>query len=50
MLIFGEAQPSKRIAAVSLLGSNSRVRGKTAVALGWLPSRRSVTHWIVNES
>jgi nucleoside-diphosphate-sugar epimerase len=35
--------------AVLSLGSNSRVRGKTAVELGWSPTRRSVTHWIANE-
>jgi nucleoside-diphosphate-sugar epimerase len=31
------------------LGSNSRVRGKAAAALGWAPARRSVTEWIANE-
>jgi nucleoside-diphosphate-sugar epimerase len=31
------------------LGSNSRVRGRTAVELGWSPSRRSLTDWITNE-
>jgi nucleoside-diphosphate-sugar epimerase len=36
--------------AVFSLGSNSRVRGKAAAALGWSPNRRSVTHWIVKES
>jgi nucleoside-diphosphate-sugar epimerase len=35
--------------AVLSLGSNSRVRGKAAAALGWLPTRRSVTDWIANE-
>lgn len=39
-----------RNTAVFSLGSNSRVRGKTAAALGWFPSRRSITHWIANES
>ena len=32
------------------LGSNSRVRGKAAAALGWAPARRSVTQWIADES
>jgi nucleoside-diphosphate-sugar epimerase len=31
------------------LGSNSRVRGKAAVELGWSPTRRSVTEWIATE-
>src|SRR5215472_14005707 len=31
------------------LGSNSRVRGKAAVELGWSPTRRSVTEWITKE-
>ena len=35
--------------AVFSLGSNSRVRGKAAAALGWAPARRSVTEWITNE-
>jgi nucleoside-diphosphate-sugar epimerase len=35
--------------AVLSLGSNSRVRGRAAVKLGWSPTRRSVTHWIANE-
>jgi len=35
--------------AVFSLGSNSRVRGKTAAALGWSPTPRSVTSWIANE-
>jgi nucleoside-diphosphate-sugar epimerase len=35
--------------AVLSLGSNSRVRGATAVRLGWSPSRRSVAEWIANE-
>ncbi len=35
--------------AVFSLGSNSRVRGKTAAALGWAPARRSVTEWIADE-
>jgi len=35
--------------AVFSLGSNSRVRGKAAAALGWSPSQRSVTRWIANE-
>jgi nucleoside-diphosphate-sugar epimerase len=35
--------------AVLSLASNSRVRGRAAVELGWAPTRRSVTHWIANE-
>ena len=35
--------------AVLSLGSNSRVRGRAAIELGWSPTRRSVTHWIANE-
>jgi nucleoside-diphosphate-sugar epimerase len=35
--------------AVFSLGSNSRVRGKAAAALGWSPTRRSVTRWIAEE-
>src|SRR5690348_16120174 len=35
--------------AVLSLGSNSRVRGKAASELGWSPTRRSVTDWIMNE-
>ena len=35
--------------AVLSLGSNSRVRGRAAVDLGWSPTQRSVTHWIANE-
>ncbi len=35
--------------AVLSLGSNSRVRGRAAFELGWLPRRRSVTDWIINE-
>jgi nucleoside-diphosphate-sugar epimerase len=31
------------------LGSNSRVRGKTAAELGWSPTQRSVTQWIAKE-
>ncbi len=31
------------------LGSNSRVRGRAAAALGWSPTRRSVTRWIADE-
>jgi nucleoside-diphosphate-sugar epimerase len=38
-----------RATATFSLGSNSRVRGKAAAALGWAPARRSVTEWIVNE-
>ncbi len=38
-----------RATAVYSLGSNSRVRGKTAAALGWSPTRRSITAWIAEE-
>jgi nucleoside-diphosphate-sugar epimerase len=31
------------------LGSNSRVRGKAAAALGWQPAQRSITEWIARE-
>lgn len=35
--------------AVFALGSNSRVRGKAAAALGWQPRQRSITDWIARE-
>ena len=35
--------------AVYSLGSNSRVRGSAAAALGWSPKRRSITDWIADE-
>jgi nucleoside-diphosphate-sugar epimerase len=35
--------------AVYSLGSNSRVRGKAAAALGWKPTQRSITAWIAAE-
>jgi nucleoside-diphosphate-sugar epimerase len=35
--------------AVYSLGSNSRVRGKAAAALGWVPQNRSITNWIADE-
>jgi nucleoside-diphosphate-sugar epimerase len=35
--------------AVLSLGSNSRVRNKAALELGWSPTRRSVTQWIAEE-
>lgn len=38
-----------RATATFSLGSNSRVRGEAAAALGWAPARRSITEWIVNE-
>jgi nucleoside-diphosphate-sugar epimerase len=38
-----------RATATFSLGSNSRVRGKAAAALGWAPARRSVTEWIAKE-
>jgi nucleoside-diphosphate-sugar epimerase len=31
------------------LGSNSRVRGRRAVELGWMPRHRSITEWIARE-
>ncbi len=34
--------------AVFSLGSNSRVRGKAATNLGWLPTHRSITKWIAS--
>jgi nucleoside-diphosphate-sugar epimerase len=38
-----------RAMAVYSLGSNSRVRGKAAAALGWTPKHRSITKWIADE-
>jgi nucleoside-diphosphate-sugar epimerase len=35
--------------AVFALGSNSRVRGKAAERLGWVPKHRSVTDWIARD-
>ena len=35
--------------AIYSLGSNSRVRGKAAAALGWSPKHRSVTRWIAEQ-
>jgi nucleoside-diphosphate-sugar epimerase len=36
--------------AVYSLGSNSRVRGRIASEdLGWVPTRRSITRWIIDE-
>jgi nucleoside-diphosphate-sugar epimerase len=35
--------------AMFSLGSNSRVRGKAAEALGWAPQHRSITDWIARE-
>jgi nucleoside-diphosphate-sugar epimerase len=35
--------------AVFSLGSNSRVRGEAAAALGWSPTHRSITRWIAEE-
>jgi nucleoside-diphosphate-sugar epimerase len=35
--------------AVYSLGSNSRVRGRAAAALGWTPKHRSVTRWIAED-
>jgi nucleoside-diphosphate-sugar epimerase len=57
-LELGAAQPWSAEAAIAAwgrnlavlsLGSNSRVRGRTAAELGWSPRRRSVTDWIANE-
>jgi nucleoside-diphosphate-sugar epimerase len=38
-----------RAMAVYSLGSNSRVRGQAAAALGWSPTRHSITAWIADE-
>jgi nucleoside-diphosphate-sugar epimerase len=38
-----------RNTAIYSLGSNSRVRGKAAAALGWTPARQSITQWIADE-
>jgi nucleoside-diphosphate-sugar epimerase len=38
-----------RNTAVYSLGSNSRVRGRAAAALGWSPAQRSITRWIADE-
>ena len=38
-----------RATAVYSLGSNSRVRGQAAAALGWSPKRHSITTWIAEE-
>jgi hypothetical protein len=38
-----------RAMAVYSLGSNSRVRGNAAAALGWTPKHRSITKWIADE-
>jgi nucleoside-diphosphate-sugar epimerase len=38
-----------RSMATFSLGSNSRVRGAAAAALGWRPAHRSVTDWIARE-
>jgi nucleoside-diphosphate-sugar epimerase len=38
-----------RNTAVYSLGSNSRVRGKAAAALGWKPQHRSIRKWIADE-
>jgi nucleoside-diphosphate-sugar epimerase len=35
--------------AVYSLGSNSRVRGNAAAALGWSPTHRSITRWIADK-
>jgi nucleoside-diphosphate-sugar epimerase len=57
-LELGAAQPWPADAAIAAwgrnmavysLGSNSRVRGKTAAALGWSPMQRSITKWIAEE-
>jgi len=57
-LHLGAAQPWSADAAVAAwgynmatysLGSNSRVRGTVAAALGWSPKRRSILDWIANE-
>jgi nucleoside-diphosphate-sugar epimerase len=38
-----------RAMAVYSLGSNSRVRGQAAAALGWSPTRHSITTWIADD-
>jgi len=38
-----------RNTAIYSLGSNSRVRGKAAAALGWRPKERSIINWIAKE-
>jgi nucleoside-diphosphate-sugar epimerase len=38
-----------RNTAMYSLGSNSRVRGKAAAALDWVPTRHSITQWIAEE-
>ncbi len=38
-----------RATAVYSLGSNSRVRGQAAAALGWSPKRHSIVKWIAEE-
>jgi len=38
-----------RSMAVYSLGSNSRVRGQAAAALGWSPTRRSIVKWIAED-
>jgi nucleoside-diphosphate-sugar epimerase len=38
-----------RATAVYSLGSNSRVRGQAAAALGWSPTHHSITTWIAEE-
>jgi nucleoside-diphosphate-sugar epimerase len=38
-----------RNTAVYSLGSNSRVRGKAAAALGWMPKHRSIENWIADD-
>ena len=38
-----------RSTALYSLGSNSRVRARKAMALGWAPVHRSVTRWIAEE-
>ena len=35
--------------AMFSLGSNSRVRGRRAAELGWMPRHRSITEWIARE-
>jgi nucleoside-diphosphate-sugar epimerase len=55
---FGPAQPLSAEEAISIwgrnlavfsLGSNSRVRGKAAANLGWLPAHDSITRWIADD-
>jgi nucleoside-diphosphate-sugar epimerase len=45
----GEEALGEIVRAIAALGSNSRVRGRAAVNLGWLPAHRSITRWIASD-